>query len=174
MRSGTPIACDVSGLPRRFVRPQVRDFLRSCSFVYRPKDGREVIKFFAQITGWILRRLQADRPHLHAATTLFQRVERPRPWPQAWQTKRPFRVVAHATALLLAPAPAVAPPGGRQGTPPDDNDRNQCDDLLLRSTLTARECRSLLGRIVQRSAVRGEHLARGPSSPLCSPSRSPD
>ncbi len=33
--------------------------------------------------------------------------ERPHPWPQGWQAKRPFRVVAHATVLLLAPAPAV-------------------------------------------------------------------
>ena len=42
-------------------------------------------------------------------------------WPQAWQAKRPFRVVAHATGLLLATAPAVAPPGGRHRAPPDDD-----------------------------------------------------
>jgi hypothetical protein len=47
--------------------------------------------------------------------------ERPRPWPQAWQAKWPFRVVAHATGLLLATVRAVAPPGGRHGPPPHDD-----------------------------------------------------
>ena len=55
------------------------------------------------------------------ANTLSAWRERPRPWPQAWQAKRPFRVVAHATGLLLATAPAVAPPGGRHRAPPDDD-----------------------------------------------------
>jgi hypothetical protein len=41
--------------------------------------------------------------------------------PQAWQAKRSFRVVAHATGLLLATARAVAPPGGRHRAPPEDN-----------------------------------------------------
>ena len=66
--------------------------------------------------------LPADRPPLtQGANTLSAWRERPRPWPQAWQAKRPFRVVAHATGLLLATAPAVAPPGGRQRAPPDDD-----------------------------------------------------
>jgi len=30
-------------------------------------------------------------------------------------------VVAHATVLLLATAPAVAPPGGRHRAPPEDD-----------------------------------------------------
>jgi hypothetical protein len=32
LRSIMPRACDVSGLPRRFVRPQVLTYLSSCSF----------------------------------------------------------------------------------------------------------------------------------------------
>ena len=36
--------------------------------------------------------------------------ERPHPWPRAWHAKRSFQVVAHATVLLLATAPAAAPP----------------------------------------------------------------
>jgi hypothetical protein len=36
------------------------------------------------------------------ANSLSAWRERPRPWPQARQTKRPFRVVAHAPGLLLA------------------------------------------------------------------------
>jgi hypothetical protein len=35
LRSSTPIACDVSGRPHRFVRLHVWIFLSSCSFVYR-------------------------------------------------------------------------------------------------------------------------------------------
>jgi hypothetical protein len=54
------------------------------------------------------------------ANSLSAWRERPRPWPQAWQTKRPFRVVAHATGLLLATAQAAAPPRGRHSAPPDD------------------------------------------------------
>ena len=54
------------------------------------------------------------------ANSLSAWRERPRPWPQAWQTKRPFRVVAHATGLLLATAPAVAT-RGRHRAPPDDD-----------------------------------------------------
>ena len=65
--------------------------------------------------------LPADRPRSYqGANTLSAWRERPRPWPQAWQAKRPFRVVAHATGLLLATAPVVARPGGRHGAPPDD------------------------------------------------------
>ena len=45
--------------------------------------------------------------------------ERPRAWPPAWQAKRPFRVVAHATRLLLATARAEAVPGGRHRAPPE-------------------------------------------------------
>ena len=55
------------------------------------------------------------------ADTLSAWRERPHPWPQAWQAKRPFPVVAHATGLLLATARAVASPGGRHGAPPDDD-----------------------------------------------------
>ena len=47
--------------------------------------------------------------------------ERPHRWPQAWQAKRPFRVVARATVFLLATAPAVALPGGRHRAPPEDD-----------------------------------------------------
>jgi CheY-like chemotaxis protein len=35
-RSSTPIACDVSGRPRRLVKPQALDCLRSCCLVKRP------------------------------------------------------------------------------------------------------------------------------------------
>ena len=36
LRNSMPIACDVSGRPRRFVNPHVLACLRSCSFVKRP------------------------------------------------------------------------------------------------------------------------------------------
>ena len=36
LRNSMPIACDVSGLPRRFVRPHALARFRSCSFVYWP------------------------------------------------------------------------------------------------------------------------------------------
>ena len=55
------------------------------------------------------------------ANTLQRWRERPHRWPQAWQANRPFRVVAHATVLLLATAPAPAPPGGRHRAPPEDD-----------------------------------------------------
>lgn len=45
--------------------------------------------------------------------------ERPPPWPRAWQTKWPNRVVAHATVLRLTTLPMCVAPIGRQRTPPD-------------------------------------------------------
>lgn len=36
LRSSGPIACDVSGFPRRFVRPHALARFSSCSFVYWP------------------------------------------------------------------------------------------------------------------------------------------
>ena len=65
--------------------------------------------------------------------------ERPRPWPQAWQAKRPIRVVAHATGLLLATAPAV----GHQAVGTERRQTttgcNLRDDLQLPCELAARE-----------------------------------
>jgi hypothetical protein len=59
---------------------------------------------------------------------------------------------------LLATASAVAPPGGRHGAPPEDG------------ALGARRCLIRRARLLQRFAVQGEHLARGPCSPRSSPS----
>jgi hypothetical protein len=71
------------------------------------------VEFTAASTGLTL---------LTRSPTPFERWrERPHRWPQAWQAKRPFRVVAHATGSLLATALAVAPPDGRHRAPPEDD-----------------------------------------------------
>jgi hypothetical protein len=72
------------------------------------------------VTMWMWMSM-SDRRRPGSSTPLQRGVSDHVLWPQAWQTKRPFRVVAHATGLLLASARAVARPGGRHGPPPDDD-----------------------------------------------------
>ena len=78
-------------------------------------------------------------------------------------------MVAHATVLLVATAPAVAPPGGRQRAPPED------DGLQPAMTISSYRLRSpRAGRLVHQdvSSMRanrgGTPRAQG-CSPRCSP-----
>jgi hypothetical protein len=65
--------------------------------------------------------------------------ERPRPWPQAWQAMRPFRVVAHATGLPLATARAVRHQAGGTERRPMTTGCNIRGQTGLSSALTAPE-----------------------------------
>jgi hypothetical protein len=101
--------------------------------------------------------------------------ERPHPWPRAWQAKPPFRVVAHATALLLATAPAVAPPGGRHRTPPEERRAATCTTIGSCPSGSPRASRvHRPGQILDAHESRGNTSRGGPVPPWCSPSRSSD
>jgi hypothetical protein len=86
--------------------------------------------------------------------------ERPRRWPRAWHVTRSFRVVAHAAGLLLAPASAVARPGGRHRAPPEDDGLQPARRSEVAGC--ARRARvALVARTNPRCwPIQGEHLAR--------------
>ncbi len=134
------------------------------------EDSSQIHRVVLQIAGRILSHNRVDfrRRRRHRQPVQPWR-EQPRPWPQAWQAKRPVRVVAHATGLLLATASATAPPGGRHGAPPDDDGLNRRDDLQLANALAASERPSSTSKSPRRRAIRGEHLARGSCSPTVFP-----
>ena len=86
-------------------------FQSRCSY-HCEKTAAKFIKFLLRSrTGFFAASSGPTAAHTGRQHSSARR-ERPRPWPQAWQAKRPFRVVvAHATELQLATALAVAPPG---------------------------------------------------------------
>jgi hypothetical protein len=73
------------------------------------------------------------------ANSLSAWRERPRPWPQAWQTKRPFRVVAHATDCHWRPHGQGRHQAGGTERRPTTTACNLRDDCSCRWALTTRE-----------------------------------
>jgi hypothetical protein len=99
--------------------------------------------------------------------------ERPPPWPRAWQTKWPNRVVAHATVLRLTTSPMASRlSGGRERRPMTIQCNSQHGLKLVRGN---RETCSFASPAIREEPGErdGEHLARGPVPPPCSPSCSP-
>ena len=113
-------------------------------------------------------RLPAERPCCHGPPTPFKPWrERPHRWPQAWQAKRPFRVVAHATGLLLATAPAVARPGGRHRAPPEDDGLQPARYLAVAGGAPPRASRvSCPGQILDAGQSKGNTSRGGVFPPV--------
>jgi hypothetical protein len=103
------------------------------------------------------------------ADTLSSWRERPTPLAAGLAGQAALRVVAHATGLAFATARAVRHQAGGTERRPTTTACNLRDDLQLPSELAARESPIRRGRFLQRYAVQGEHLARGPCSPTVFP-----
>jgi hypothetical protein len=91
--------------------------------------------------------------------------ERPPPWPRAWQTKWPNRVVAHATVLRLTTSPMASRlSGGRERRPMTIQCNSQHGLKLVRGN---RETCSFASPAIREEPGErdGEHLARGPVPP---------
>jgi hypothetical protein len=100
--------------------------------------------------------------------------ERPHPWPRAWPAERSFWVVANATGLLLAAAPAVAPAAGGTQRRPRTTGCNVSDDLHLPRRARRARVASVDGREASSQSRRGGTPRAEVCSPLCSPSWSAD
>ena len=84
--------------------PSRRQPFQSGSWDHCEKTSREVHQVLRSDHGSDSSPLPSGPTALtRSANTSSAWRERPRPWPQAWQAKRPFRVVAHATVNSLAP-----------------------------------------------------------------------
>ena len=88
--------------------------------------------------------------------------KRPHRWPQAWQANRPFRVVAHATGLLLAILRQWRHEAGGTKRRPRITAAICTTTCSCPARLTARQSCSLTRTSPRRRPVRGEHLARSP------------
>lgn len=99
--------------------------------------------------------------------------ERPPPWPRAWQTKRPNHVVAHATVLRLTTSPAAWPLSGGTDRRPRRVFNNSQRWLKLAAGVATVRRIHIDRDSCEPGEWEGEHLARGPVPPPCSPSCSP-
>ncbi len=68
--------------------------------------------------------------------------ERPHPWPRAWQADRSFSGGRSRHGSVLAPAPSVAPTGGRHRTPPRRRQVATCARLDTYSVRSLRATRT--------------------------------
>jgi hypothetical protein len=123
--------------------PSRRQPFRSESWDQCEKSVEKSIKF----SRWLRVEFTAASSRLtvlaRCANTLQQWRERPHRWPQAWQAKRSFRVVAHATGLLWRPLRQQRHRVGGTERRPRTRGCNSHDDRKLPDALTARAADSL-------------------------------
>ena len=140
------------------------------------EDSSEIHRVVLQIAGRILTHKRVDFRRRHGPRQLVQPWrERPRPWPQAWQAK-PAAVSGGRSRHGIAIRDRTGRGGQAGGTQrrPTTTACNLHGDLQLSSVFGARESPALLSRIPRRCAAQGEHLARGPVPPPCSPLEASD
>jgi hypothetical protein len=99
--------------------------------------------------------------------------ERPRPWPQGWQAKRSFRLVAHATGLVLATAEQWRHQAGGTERRPRTTVCNLHEESPLSYALAARESPAATWEDPSTLCCTGGTPRARAGSPRCSPPFSP-